>query len=700
MSGDHSMEGFQSLDSLDSIAGMAAFAQDNQSISLPESGPIRDASGVNSTLGYNVFDSANALNTPPLNETQGHMIQSIASMFELEEEPPKADEEMADDDDTEEQVDIEDQQRRTARLKGALPTLAQMWWSDSEHMDLMAEKLADGSRDHYEPAQLQASNSYLTKSLVELISSPRFSNSTAFLGYVCKILDLLITQSTEPEFAPDNTAIVLLRIAADRERPADMEDFVALVNSAVAYLKHEKFQKAFFVYGSLDIARSILIDSYTRFDSTPSFGPSAPDQDDAKILSEMRSGLNQVLSDVSALPEFAAAVPVISPFASSLRRWLSSPQLQLQVCACIMLGNIARSDAACEEFVHTCQVHKPLITVLENTSDSQLLHATLGFLKNLALPAKNKEALGEAGLMEALPRLWAMDTLQQIQYSSISLARVLVTGCFDNIRRVAQRLSDDPDSPANMRSHMSLLIALFNRTDVEPIKMEITRMFAAICRVVNTFQGRTPEQMEKIRKKFFLMHPDIGRPLSFMVSQSKWPIVRSEGWFVFALMARYPEGAECISDIMQDVHIFQPLVELLTGRSIVDGSPISSPTQTSQSPDSGTGAAAGTSPDPGIQDLLSGLSPESVQPQAQAAEISRVDRENALVLVSELLKNRGSEMAVMRRTLFEDLLKGGGELVLSYKEASEAPPSSHARRPSSGSTLHEVVQQGAFELGS
>ncbi|RDW66446.1 hypothetical protein BP6252_10081 [Coleophoma cylindrospora] len=782
MSGNHSMEGFQSLDSLDSVAGMAAFAQDTQSVSLPESGPIRDASGVNSTLGYNVFDTANALNTPPSNETQGHMIQSIASMFELEEEPPKGDEEMADDDDTEEQVDIEDQQKRTARLKSALPTLAQMWWADSEHMDLMAEKLADGSRDpkwriplgdsgilnffleilyahtlrhtlkihvlrlignscadtdenrarvvssnylpsiilqlqdtnllpfaipvlyniiiDYEPAQLQASNSYLSKSLVELISSPRFSNSTAFLGYVCKILDLLITQSTEPEFAPDNTAIVLLRIAADRERPADMEDFVALVNSAVAYLKHEKFQKAFFVYGSLDIARSILVDSYTRFDSTPSFGLSAPDQDDAKILSEMRSGLNQVLSDVSALPEFAVAVPVISPFASSLRRWLSSPQLQLQVCACIMLGNIARSDAACEEFVHTCQVHKPLITVLENTSDSQLLHATLGFLKNLALPAKNKEALGEAGLMEALPRLWAMDTLQQIQYSSISLARVLVTGCFENIRRVAQRLSDDPDSPANMRSHMSLLIALFNRTDVEPIKMEITRMFAAICRVVNTFQGRTPEQMTNIRKKFFLMHPDIGRPLSFMVSQTKWPIVRSEGWFVFALMARYPEGAECISDIMQDVHIFQPLVELLTGRSIVDGSPISSPTQTSPSPGSGTGATAGTSPDQGIQDLISGLSPESIEPQAQAAEISRVDRENALVLVSELLKNRGSDMAVMRRTLFEDLLKGGGELVLSYKEASEAPPSSHASRPKSGSTLQEVVLQGAFELGS
>jgi len=45
-----------------------------------------------------------------------------------------------------------------------------------------------------EPAQQQASNSFLTKELIELVSSPRFNDSRAFLGYVCKILDLLIQQ--------------------------------------------------------------------------------------------------------------------------------------------------------------------------------------------------------------------------------------------------------------------------------------------------------------------------------------------------------------------------------------------------------------------------------------------------------------------------------------------------------------------------
>jgi hypothetical protein len=47
-----------------------------------------------------------------------------------------------------------------------------------------------------EPAQQQASAASLTKELIDLISSPRFDDARAFLGYVCKILDLMIAQRT------------------------------------------------------------------------------------------------------------------------------------------------------------------------------------------------------------------------------------------------------------------------------------------------------------------------------------------------------------------------------------------------------------------------------------------------------------------------------------------------------------------------
>lgn len=45
-----------------------------------------------------------------------------------------------------------------------------------------------------EPAQKQASDFFLTKELIELISSPKFDDAKAFLGYICKILDLMVTQ--------------------------------------------------------------------------------------------------------------------------------------------------------------------------------------------------------------------------------------------------------------------------------------------------------------------------------------------------------------------------------------------------------------------------------------------------------------------------------------------------------------------------
>ncbi len=61
-------------------------------------------------------------------------------------------------------------------------------------------KISELSLTLAEPAQLQASNSLLSKELIELISSPRFIDGRAFLGYTCKILDLLVTQRMSSDY--------------------------------------------------------------------------------------------------------------------------------------------------------------------------------------------------------------------------------------------------------------------------------------------------------------------------------------------------------------------------------------------------------------------------------------------------------------------------------------------------------------------
>lgn len=99
----------------------------------------------NSSMDY-VLNSG-SLNLHLSSKEQAELMAGIEAIFQSDGELPSEDQEMADDDDEEPKVDLEDQQKRTEKLKGILPTLAQLWWCRSEHIDLAAEKLADGSRN-------------------------------------------------------------------------------------------------------------------------------------------------------------------------------------------------------------------------------------------------------------------------------------------------------------------------------------------------------------------------------------------------------------------------------------------------------------------------------------------------------------------------------------------------------------------------
>lgn len=92
------------------------------------------------------------------------MSKSVLDIFESEEKPPKEDGQRGDADEGEDgEVDLADQQRRTEKLKGALSVLAQLWKLKSNQIDLVTEKLADGSRDRasYPPIPLTLTGSLL-----------------------------------------------------------------------------------------------------------------------------------------------------------------------------------------------------------------------------------------------------------------------------------------------------------------------------------------------------------------------------------------------------------------------------------------------------------------------------------------------------------------------------------------------------------
>ncbi|RKF77598.1 putative gtp binding protein [Golovinomyces cichoracearum] len=631
---------------------------------------------------------------------------------------------------SDDKVEIEHQKKRGEEMKKILPLLIQLWWVNSKQLDSATEKLADGCRDSkwripigeagilkffleifsrhdlrhalkihilrlignccadtdenrvhiaasknyilsiieqlkdasmlpfalpvlfnicvdYVPNQLIAINSFLSRELITLISSSSFDRTQPLLDYIGQILALLVSQSSEAEFAPVDIAAVLFRIAADKTSPIGLDNFISFVSIAISYLQNAKFQRAFLrADGSLNDMVTILEDSYERFDIQSIVNESHDD----KALINLRNELNQVLSDISALPEFTEACPISSNFSKTLQQWLvaTCPKIQLQVCACIMLGNLARSDTVCTEFIHTLQIHKPLITIVNRENKSQILHAILGFLKNLAIPLENKKPIGEAGIFKALARLWALDTVTQVQFSAISLGRQLTIGTFENVHQLIQE--SIPNEKGGILSHLG---NLFNKTDDEPVKMEIGRMTTSICRVLYSRNESSWEVIQSTRIQFFRMYPEISQQLKFIVSQKKWPVVRSEGWFVLALISRFAEGAAFVSQLIQDSTFFELLSKVLTGNPVID--PIHSPS-TTQNIDSETNKYTHHDPEP-------------VKPHAQAAEMARLDLENAMVLISEILQNSSCKMTTPQKMELSGLLKNNGKTLINHLES-------------------------------
>lgn len=581
---------------------------------------------------------------------------------------------------------------------------------------------------HPEPVQLQASEAGLSHRLIELLDGPRIEKSRPLIGLICKILALLITQEPEARIGAPETPRVLLSIATDRQHAVEAEDFSALASVALAYLTHETFQ------ASNLASVPLLLDAFYMAHTT--FDPSDMDDDPeaAAQLKQVRSAFVPVLADISALPGFVPTPApqgadqsqlLQHPVLKTLQGWLRGPpeQATLQSAACLALGNVARSDETCEALVGGAAIHELLIELLARCTGSgaatsspppnpQLTHAVISFLKNLAIPAANKPALGpllEPGL---LPKLWSTwgDTQPQSQFAAVSLGRLLLVGCPRNVGRLCKPLSGDAslssvgddeqadnDRTKKKTTSLHVLLGLFARSDVEPTKTEVARAAANVCRALHSsssepvlsgeWEGEennnTTTEEETRRAAFYAAHsPALPTALSLLLTQTRFPALRSEAWFVLALMSRRSgAGAGLACAVLEPVGACRALVEAITGRQDVsdsddlllaagggggDATAVEDVLSNSVGPQQGQAGGGGVSL--GMEGLgLGDLQPRQVDPVARAG-MARVDRENALCLVAELVRDgAGAEVEQGRRAIYERLVVTGGELVLNSR---------------------------------
>ncbi|KKA26948.1 hypothetical protein TD95_001075 [Thielaviopsis punctulata] len=499
----------------------------------------------------------------------------------------------------------------------------------------------------YEPAQKAVSEAGFSSVVTTLITGPLAANIEPSINLVCKLLGLLTTHDSETANAPTNLPLVLLSLAQREDIVGDLDDFVSIVSTVLSYLASARFQTALIEENGFPSLLSVFRASHIGYD----LNDADEEPDHLEQLKQARWAFFNVLSDISDLPEFTKTYPLGSSVCDTLKSWISpSEPASVAAAASISLGNLARSDTACTAMVADHKIHEPLVSLLSDpaVTDSQLLHASLSFLKNLSIPASNKLIIGSSGLLapNVLPRIWEIDVNPQVQFAAVSLTRLLISNR-DNFTRLYNLAASEVDNSVNGKTHIQRLVEVFRRTDAEPTKMEAARTIAAICRLLHTAPSASAaaDISAAERAVFYAAHSVIVEPLTFLVTQSRFPVLRSEAWFVYAVMCRSTEGAQIVMRIVQDEKTVEALAETISGDK--------SKVEELKAED-----AAAVDSDA----LMASLSGQPQAPQGTQPPVE-IDRENSMVMIAELIKQTDNEMPTSTKSILLNLLNQGGNLL-------------------------------------
>ncbi|KAK4155630.1 hypothetical protein C8A00DRAFT_41815 [Chaetomidium leptoderma] len=625
---------------------------------------------------------------------------------------------------------------RTAQLKEVVAALRVEIESD-DGLAVIVEKLADGARDaswrlplgdsgilehvlSCVPLKKEAQHP-MNKQALRLVGNAcadcdenraRVAGSGALRSFVMDIMadpeeDALLLFAiaaalniyAEPKVANPNTPALLLGLATSEKYDADLDTFMEICTPALAYLTFQDLQPVLLECGGIELLQLAFHQLYTRFDT-----------------SELDSDTTKQLKQVG------------DAFLTTLIDWLGSPTFShLHAAACLSLGNLSRSDESSTTLLK--HVQGPLVSILSRAIPPtpseppvpkgpapplQVTHAALSFLKNLAIAQVNKPILGAALLDPSNPllaQLWTTTRTQpQLQFTAVSLTRLLLVNCPANVRHICTPRTDDDES----NSTLALLVSTAASADEEPIKMEAARAASLVCRALHSSSSpptatatatsnkildeswtwtsssssqpppptaNTEPAPDSVLTRFYTAHtPTITRSLAHLLTQPRFPTVRSDTIFVLALMSRSPEGAPMALQVLQSSSTegvsegaaWQALASIITGEEqsldeLAEGEDDDKVAELNKDKEGEEGGGGGVT----VERLS--LEPQQMDVQGQKqqpARAARMDRENGMVLVAELLGRFPDELSGLKRAL-EAILSKGGELVVQDREQEQ-----------------------------
>ncbi|KAI5846488.1 armadillo-type protein [Morchella snyderi] len=411
----------------------------------------------------------------------------------------------------------------------------------------------------YEPSQLKAISDGACPVLLEIIGREGFLEDEE-LDYFGRVLELLLSHDAGKEACPPSTLKTFLSLAASPL--CSFDDQLSLSTLISTLLASSEFQTTL-------ISSDLFPQTLDLFEKSFTPPESDSEKQDAKLIAHARKALLENIGDLSSHNDFRDAYPLSSPVIARVRGWLNETddeKIDLTVAACLILGNIGRSDEVCGSLVQEYEVHKDLFGIVRRTikkyNDAKaaaltkkekavpvsegeekpgagqgavavgVLHAATGVLKNFAIAKTNKVALGSADVFDLIWDMLSMEGVGvgQVWYSAVGLGRLVCVDCIENVTLALQ-----PSPKRDEKTILTRCLEIYDTAEELPTRTEIARTIVAMFRVLNassTYTSASPELEAK------LYTHKITAPLWGMITQDKWPVVRTEGLFGLVIMAR------------------------------------------------------------------------------------------------------------------------------------------------------------------
>lgn len=340
----------------------------------------------------------------------------------------------------------------------------------------------------------------------------------------------------------------------------------------------------------------------------------------------MRAELIQLLSDLSILEEYQSSYPTHTSANKLLQDWLLQPQDQLQICACIILGNQASSDDRSLQFVQDDKLHQILLPILVVSKNPELLYAAVSFLRNLALPSRNKETLGSVRTLAVLGRLLNPDNLDRIKVAAARAARQLLIGQCANGYRMLQPIFVDERFPSFANSTTDQFLQAWQGATDPGLKTEIARVLTGMLRQLQKLKATHAEEASALWK---LMEDTcqggLAYPFGALILEKSDRALTVEGWLALRILAQFESGAIMVEQLFEETPYRMALVATIC--NVIN----------SHAPKADPAAMLTMPPVPTSAGLLKKLS------EGQSG-VDVVNRMNAHAVVASLLEYRVSSL--------------------------------------------------------